>query len=332
MVMLLCPLRRARSASIRFRYQTRLATRSRSWAQRNNSKSHPGLQRQSPALPRVNSVSARLGKIQSISRKRGEQQRFVFFRISPKYRPLTLPNLKWIGVNTEYLTAVQVTTTKNNRPTTIATSIEVSVATATAASNGEAVGDVSVVLSPAVVNKLITLAEEVCGKKRKRQNGAGSCAYEFAQRASAPGGPFMVDIDIGIPTLSLSTVSAIVAGVSGPLAQKLAGLSVLALVAWQQTGSIPNIIKVPVSDVSKATDQPSPTTATATPTTSSSSSSPCPTGKDIVRTFCFSPRKGADNIKANLSRRSKLQGGQLQMYRRELPLFLSIRIDTINNY
>ena len=87
--------------------------------------------------------------------------------------------LQWIGVNTEYLTVTGTST------------VQVVVATATAAANGQSVGDISLILSEGLANALqgsVEAAITACnvlakrGLERhslfgKRQSDSGKCKH-----------------------------------------------------------------------------------------------------------------------------------------------------------
>ncbi|KAH7095928.1 hypothetical protein FB567DRAFT_587217 [Paraphoma chrysanthemicola] len=100
----------------------------------------------------------------------------------------------WIGPNTEYLTDLPYTTTVNSQPTVTKAPAAIVAVTATANSPGINTGDVSIALSPKVIdvfNKLLSEAQAACGGGRKR----ASCDINqrFAQRVAEeamPGGAF----------------------------------------------------------------------------------------------------------------------------------------------
>lgn len=82
--------------------------------------------------------------------------------------------VKWIGVNTQYLTIETI------NPTSTST-VQVVVATATAAANGQSVGDVSIILSEGLATALqasVDGAVQACkipGLKLARRDAAADC-------------------------------------------------------------------------------------------------------------------------------------------------------------
>ena len=77
--------------------------------------------------------------------------------------------------NTEYLTDVPSATT----------GAQVSATTLIAATDGVSVGDVNIILTLVLVNKLTALAESVCGSSKHRKKDQESCAYNFINEAAA---------------------------------------------------------------------------------------------------------------------------------------------------
>ena len=163
----------------------------------------------------------------------------------------------------------------------VTTSVGAIASTATAAGEGLNPGDVSVTLSPALLAKLKALAAEVCGSPAKlkmvKRDGGQSCAYEFANRVSAPGGP--MEFDISLPTISASDVAAVLSAI-GKTQVPTSGAIGVALIywyIWAETGDMPNTVKIPKGDIG-ASNSPSPATNPATTT----SGPPCPTGSNSV--------------------------------------------------
>ncbi|OCK74167.1 hypothetical protein K432DRAFT_447449 [Lepidopterella palustris CBS 459.81] len=95
---------------------------------------------------------------------------------------------KWIGVNTEYLTLLTVTTTADSMVSTITSTVQLSVETATTSADGISPGDVSVLLPEAFVDALegsVKTAMQTCNagvKIRKRDD-----PLLTATEASKPG-------------------------------------------------------------------------------------------------------------------------------------------------
>ena len=188
---------------------------------------------------------------------------------------------QWIGVNTEYLTEVVAPEMNPATPTAtlsvVTTSVGAIASTATAAGEGLDPGDVSVTISPALLDKLKALAVEVCGspaqRKLAKRDGAQSCAYEFANRVSAPGGPMEFDIDL--PTISASDVAAVLSAI-GKTQVPTSGAVGVALIfwyIWDETGDMPNTVKIPQSDIGPSNTPSAPATT---------STSACPTGSNFV--------------------------------------------------
>ncbi|OAA53065.1 hypothetical protein ISF_09019 [Cordyceps fumosorosea ARSEF 2679] len=95
---------------------------------------------------------------------------------------------RWIGINTEYLTEVIVTTTINNVETTTAVKQQLSVVTATADSEGVKVGDVTVLLADTLqkeLDGLIKTGMASCASPvRRRKRDGTSCMIDFLQHAA----------------------------------------------------------------------------------------------------------------------------------------------------
>ena len=159
----------------------------------------------------------------------------------------------------------------------VTTSVGAIASTATAAGEGLDAGDVSITLSPALVDQLTALAVEVCGSTAKlkmvKRDGGQSCAYEFANRVSASGGP--MEFDILLPTITAGDIAAILSTIGKATLPNSGAISV-ALVfwyIWKETGSMPYTIKIPNADIGAPND-PSPPTTTSGPV--------CPTGSNSV--------------------------------------------------
>ncbi|KAF1846475.1 uncharacterized protein K460DRAFT_356147 [Cucurbitaria berberidis CBS 394.84] len=146
---------------------------------------------------------------------------------------------KWIGPNTEYLTDLPYTTTVNNQPTVTKAPAAVVAVTATASGQGVSAGDVSIAISPKllnVLNRLFDEAQASCGGQRKR----ASCDINqrFAQRVAEevnPGGAFDFvgpESRALLPSIAASDVSAIVG--SAAAASPLVGLAV----TWVLVGKL----------------------------------------------------------------------------------------------
>lgn len=81
---------------------------------------------------------------------------------------------KWVGKNTEYLTVETI------NPTSTST-VQILVATATAAANGQSIGDISIILSEGLAAALqasVQTAVEACkipGAKELRRDIAADC-------------------------------------------------------------------------------------------------------------------------------------------------------------
>jgi hypothetical protein len=188
-------------------------------------------------------------------------------------------------VNTEYLTEIETTRTTDGITTTQKTGIPGAVVTATAAVDGLVEGDISVALSPAIVDVLNSIAEETVaacgGKRRKRQ----SCdvRLEFANRVQAEmgsGGRLDFDLDF-LPTISAPDVAAVLEAVTGTKSKAL-GFFILAwIVASESHGNGEGAPKIPPA-VNIPSKVASPTTATATTTTGCPSGAP--TGANAVST------------------------------------------------
>ena len=159
----------------------------------------------------------------------------------------------------------------------VTTSVGAIASTATAAGEGLNPGDVSVTFSPALIDKLKALAVEVCGSAAKirliKRDGAESCAYEFANRVSAPGGP--MEFDISLPTISASDVAAILSAI-GKTQVPTAGAAGVALILWyiwSETGDMPNTVNIPQADIGTPSIPSAPATTTGPA---------CPTGSNSV--------------------------------------------------
>ena len=158
----------------------------------------------------------------------------------------------------------------------VTTSVGAIASTATVAGNGLNPGDVSVTFSPALVAKLKALAVEVCGSGAKhRLIKRESCAYEFANRVSAPGGP--MEFDISLPTISASDVAAILSAIGKTYAPTSGAIGVALLMwyIWSETGDMPNTLDIPKGDTGLP-NNPSGSAVTSRPA--------CPTGSNSVST------------------------------------------------
>lgn len=88
-------------------------------------------------------------------------------------------------MNTEYLTDIVETTTVNNQPATTTVGVAIQVATATAAVDGLAVGDVTVVLSQALndnIEAAVKVAAQACAAAVKRED---CTSHRFLKHAPA---------------------------------------------------------------------------------------------------------------------------------------------------
>ena len=159
----------------------------------------------------------------------------------------------------------------------ITTSVGAIASTATATGNGLNPGDVSVTFSPALVDKLKSLAVEVCGSgaKNRMTKREESCAYPFADGVSGPGGP--MEFDIALPTISASDVAAILSAI-GKTQVPTAGAVGVALIMWyiwSETGDMPNTVVIPKEDIGTPINPSAPATTTG---------SACPTDSNSVST------------------------------------------------
>ncbi|KAI9163909.1 Leucinostatins biosynthesis cluster protein T [Paramyrothecium foliicola] len=102
--------------------------------------------------------------------------------VDTNYLTMDGSTTKWIGVNTNYLTEETRTTTIGNIETTTVVRLQVAVVTATKASEGVNVGDVTVLLSESVRNELeglVHTAAALCGIEAKlRRRDGMSCVRE----------------------------------------------------------------------------------------------------------------------------------------------------------
>ena len=158
----------------------------------------------------------------------------------------------------------------------VTTSVGAIASTATAAGNGSDPGDVSVTFSPALVAKLKALAVEVCGSAAKqRLIKRESCAYEFANRVSAPGGP--MEFDISLPIISASDVAAILSAIGKTYVPTSGAIGVALLMwyIWSETGDMPNTLDIPKGDTGPPNNPSSPAVTTRPA---------CPTGSNSVST------------------------------------------------
>ena len=169
--------------------------------------------------------------------------------------------------NTEYLTDVPSATT----------GVQASATTLTAATDGASVGDVNIILTPALVNKLTALAESVCGSSKHRKRDQESCAYNFINEASAY--PELSGLDVSISLQEVANLVALAAEAGGAAAgsQTAQAAGLLAIIWWQwdKIKAIPNLIRIPAANVG-------PSATPSTSAASTSSSAPCPTGTDIA--------------------------------------------------
>ncbi|KAF2111175.1 hypothetical protein BDV96DRAFT_634945 [Lophiotrema nucula] len=193
---------------------------------------------------------------------------------------------KWIGVNTEYLTEIYATMTVNNVPTTVTTGLPIALVTATDAASGLGVGDVSVALSPAILDVLNSIAAEVAetcaGKKRQ----ACDINLEFGtavNREMAAGGRLDFNFDfIQVPTLTAGDVAAVVDAVTvaggAPVGGMLGVYVFLYIIAQENANggkpTIPPVANIPatMNNPSKTKDPPSSTSSGCPPD--------APTGKN----------------------------------------------------
>ncbi|KAI4195436.1 MAG: hypothetical protein LQ350_007200 [Teloschistes chrysophthalmus] len=169
------------------------------------------------------------------------------------------------------------TQTVDSKPTPETTAVQIAVATATAAADGYEVGDVSVVFSKELVDKLKGLATTACGgptKIKKRQSCSLSGAGSFVEAAAGPGGPMNDLLLNGFPKITIAAgdvaraIQAMVnAGKVAASAAPVAYLASLWLAVYVEEGA-KQIVRIPKADVDHSQPDPSPT----------SSSSPCPTG------------------------------------------------------
>ncbi|KAL9584041.1 MAG: hypothetical protein Q9203_004822 [Teloschistes exilis] len=198
-------------------------------------------------------------------------------------------NTKWIGVDEGYLTqdtfTQTYTQTVDSKPTPATTAVQIAVATATAAADGYEVGDVSVVFSKELVDKLKGLATTACGgptKIKKRQSCSLSGAGSFVEAAAGPGGPMNDLLLNGFPKITIAAgdvaraIQAMVnAGKIAASAAPVAYLASLWLAVYVEEGA-KQIVRIPKADVDGSQPDPSPT----------SSSSPCPTGANALQPLC----------------------------------------------
>ena len=209
---------------------------------------------------------------------------------------------QWIGVDTAYLTQGPAPT-PNAPPTTVT---PLSVVTATAVADGIAVGDVYVELSSDVINRLTTIAQNVCGPagiKAKRQgNTVVSCAYEFAKQAVAKGGPMDLNINFNLPIINTADVASIVSTIVGAKAQALAGIAVIFWLSWKSAKNVmDHSVVIKAHNIGKNPYPTTPYTPDPTKTTSDCAGSPtsticssvigCPkaAGKCSINTVSCSP-------------------------------------------
>ncbi|KAH8589926.1 hypothetical protein B0O99DRAFT_745579 [Bisporella sp. PMI_857] len=94
--------------------------------------------------------------------------------------------LKWIGANTQYITEMVEISKVSGKPVTTTKSIGISIAGPLAV-NGDAIGDLDVVLSPALVSELGNLGNTLCGVPLR---GKRTCATDFASKAASLIGTF----------------------------------------------------------------------------------------------------------------------------------------------
>ena len=93
---------------------------------------------------------------------------------------------KWIGVNTEYLSAETQTITTNGKTSTIDHAVGISLGPTTTATNN--VITVPVVISPGLQKEITELAAELChgaGKHRVKRVTINACSVSFRPRLSA---------------------------------------------------------------------------------------------------------------------------------------------------
>ena len=176
--------------------------------------------------------------------------------------------------NTKYLTDIPSATT----------GVQASATTLTAATDGASVGDVNIILTPALVNKLTALAESVCGSSKHKKRDQESCAYNFINEASAY--PELSDLDVSISLQEVANLVALAAEAGGAAASsptaQTAGILAIIWWQWDKIKAIPNLIRIPAANVGPSAT-PSTNTASATSNApSASSSAPCPTGTNIA--------------------------------------------------
>ena len=170
--------------------------------------------------------------------------------------------------NTEYLTDIPSATT----------GIQASATTLTAATDGASVGDVNIILTPALVNKLTALAESVCGSSKHRKRDQESCAYNFINEAAEYPEFGGLNVPINLEAVANLVELAAEAGgaAAGSKTAQAAGLIAIIYWQWEKFKNIPNLIRIPAANVG-----PSATLSTNA-VTSASSNAPCPTGTNIA--------------------------------------------------
>lgn len=180
------------------------------------------------------------------------------------------------------------TQTIDSKPTPATSAVQIAVATATMATDGYEVGDVSVVLGEALVTKLKDLASTACGggaKLRIRQTCSLEGAGSFVEAAAGPGG-VMNDVLInGLPRIVVPAADVakalqamVAAGKIATTAVPVATLAALWLSVYLEQGA-KQTLRIPKGDVgtgSGTEPQPQPSPS---PT---SSSAACPTGANAV--------------------------------------------------
>ena len=143
-------------------------------------------------------------------------------------------------MNTEYLTDVVYTTTVDNQPSVTTVPAAIVAVTATASGGGLVPGDVSIALSPKLVdvlNKLATEAEIACSARRKRQTCNIDQRFSQIVNEELASGRRLGFIDTGtlatVPTVNVPEIANILRFAKVPISQ---GLKFF--VAWKLGGKL----------------------------------------------------------------------------------------------
>jgi hypothetical protein len=169
--------------------------------------------------------------------------------------------MQYIGP-TAYLTVVTATDTVSGKLAAIPTSLEYTVATATVAVGDDAVGDVSVVISPKLKSSWLDLAVKHCGapSKRIKRTDFASCALDYVNDAAASDGSFDLIGPPRLPTVTAADIaeSSVTVWLVGKFVasnEGIATLALIALAAWYEEGQkdMPTTLKIPVPQVQSAT-------------------------------------------------------------------------------